>query len=489
MNSNEEYLDGLLKSVVSDTVSESNASMTNEEIEAMFLAAEKVAEREEEDSPVESFETDTMEEAELETEPDVELGDEFSEEIDLAALLGEASGNDDLSEIGELLDKVDNNVLVEDDLFAMLEGLDDESQQAGEEPFDVLNAIEEEEVTSKKSKKEKRRKRKSKEVPEEMLEESEAAREDDLVVKSSTKKKGFFAQMFASLIEEEEGPNFDGLDENEMILNELEEEDIANIIKEKKTKKSKKQKKNKNGKGTESVEEDEEGANKKKKTPKKNKKVKQKKDKKQKPEKVEEKPRKKMAPKSIFVIFLLGGSVLACVMFLSSLGTEIYLKSSAKTAFVNKNYAKAYEELAELNLNEKEENMLHYAESVLRIQKRVDDYELYMYLKKELSAVDSLIQAIAKYDEYYQYAQNYNATEEVSSVYDKILTILAEEYGIDEETAKMIAMCKSDVDYTRYLTALVDGEQIEDLEDADIRLPKEDILPEELELQDTSFFE
>ena len=68
---------------------------------------------------------------------------------------------------------------------------------------------------------------------------------------------------------------------------------------------------------------------------------------------------------------------------------------------------------------------------------------------------------------------------------------IAENYGLNQDAARAIALCQSNVDYTRYLTALVAGEGVStEGSQSGISLPKEelqDVLPEEEELNQPGF--
>ncbi|MGN1147193.1 MAG: hypothetical protein ACI4TB_02145, partial [Lachnospiraceae bacterium] len=316
------------------------------------------------------------------------------------------------------------------------------------------------------------------------------------------KKRGLFAKLFSALTEEEAEEN--ELDENQAIMQTLEAEDREEAGKKKKIKKGKMPSSGK--KGQKAVAEDEEEEGKGGKEKKKGKAAKEK-AKKEKPKKapkpkkekapkegisaVEEKPSKKISKKSIFVVVLFAATVLAVVLFAVTFFSGEIRMQSAKEAFNRQDYITCYETMYGMELSEEESEMFEHAGIVLKTQRRIEVYEQYLGEDKELEALDSLMQAVANYDDVYGRAQSCGAATEVAALYDRIWQILSDNYGLTREDARAIALCESNVDYTRYLTALTEGESISgDGGEGSITLPEEemqDVLPAEEELAQPNF--
>lgn len=298
--------------------------------------------------------------------------------------------------------------------------------------------------------------------------------------KGDKKKDGLFSKLFAFLTEEDEEPA--STDENQLILDELEAEDKEEADKKKKDKKGKATKGKKGKDDTEG--EDEEKGDKKKEKKKKPPKPKKIKEFKLKPV-VEERPSKRVSPKSIAVILAFAATIFLVVYFAGSyFSTELHRKD-AKAAFERMDYASCYAGLYGMELSEEEREMLKHAELVLKMQRRIEIYETYLEDEKELEALDSLMQAIAEYEDTYAKALDCGAGPEVAALYEDVLEILKTSYGVSQEEAHTIAACESNVEYTRYLTALIDGG---DTNGAPI--PEEelqDILPAEEELANPDF--
>lgn len=569
MSSNEEYLDNLLKSMDGNSGSQGADSveeMDDEDIDALFAAAERIlngelsedepeetggyetgtaveasaAEPEEEEAKqepskesvekaapadveeaqeayptMESAKDMTQEEIEAllastENQPEEEAGEDEPENTedtveqdDLMALLGESDSNGDLSAIGDLLEAADSGELPADTENTDTKGSDAEETEAFFPDIAFPAEMEEEPAEDTeddgkkkkrerkpkkekkvKEKKEKKTKTKSAEAADDTTAEGESAATDGMV-EPTEKKKGFFSKLLTALTEEEES-NIS--DENQAIMQELEEEDLKEAGKKKKMKKGKKPA---DGKGKDEADEDEEDIGKGKKKGKPKKEPKPKKQKEPKEPAVPEKPGKRISPKSIVVVVLFAATVFGGIFLSILLFSGELRMQSATDAFERGDYMTCYEEMYGMDLNEEEKMMFRHAEIVLKMQRRITTYEKYIGEGRELEALDSLMQAVADYDDMYTKAQECGAGVEVAGLYDRIIQILQDNYGVGQDAARAIALCPSNVDYTRYLTALIAGEGISTGgEQGGISLPEEelqDLLPAEEELNRPGF--
>lgn len=488
MNSNEEYLDNLLKSMSDSdnkTEKESNSVMTVDDIEAMFAAAQKAAD-EEVNSPNHTVESTKdlsndeivklLEESEQTGMADPLYEEDKAVEDDLDALLMNLEQNEDLNEINELLKMADNNELVADNS-------NEETDSSAFMDEDIKSIEQEEESDSiQKAKKEKKKKRSKKTKVKDQNEGFEEAGEDH-------KKKGLLGNILSLLTAEDDG-NSNATSENQTIMDELAAEDREEENKKKKIKKGKVFGKSIPQKDGEEIKDENKGKQKTVK-PKKNPKPKKEKAPKKLKEESYETPSKKISRKSIFVVLLFSVSVFIALMFGIYLGSTMIQKNSAIKAFANRDYITCYEQLYGMKLSDNESRLLHHAEVVLRMQRRIDMYEKYINDDKELEALDSLMRALTGYDELYSKAVSYGAASEIAVIYDEILGILKEQYDLSQEDARAIANCTSNVEYTRYLTALVNGQSVSsDVNSDGIILPiqdMEDVLSAEEELEQPNF--
>lgn len=457
---------------------ESTKDMSQEEIEALLASTKK-----------------QMEEAAEEAVP--ENVEDAAEADDLMALLGGLDSNEDLNAIGDLLEAADSGALPvaaevpdtgEAEAFspdiAFSAGMEEEPAENAEEDGKKGKKKRERKPKKEKKVKEKREKKKKPESTDAMVTEGEAG----ATAEQPEKKKGLFSKLLTALTEEEES---NVSDENQAIMQELEEEDLKEAGKKKKIKKGKKPAGGKGG----SDEDEEGGSAKGKKKAKPKKEPKPKKQKEPKEPKEPEKPGKRISPKSIIVVVLFAATVFGGVFLSISLFSGELRMQSAKDAFDQRDYMTCYEEMYGMDLDEEEEIMFRHAQIVLKMQRRIKIYEEYIGEGRELEALDSLMQAVADYDAMYAKAQECGAGPEVAGLYDRIIQILEENYGVNQDAARAIAFCQSNVDYTRYLTALIEGTGVsvagsQDGSEGGLALPDEelkDVLPAEEELDQPGF--
>lgn len=253
------------------------------------------------------------------------------------------------------------------------------------------------------------------------------------------KKNGLMTKIISMLMEEEEEPENEDIpisEENQEIIRDLDNED-----KGKKGKKAKKPAK-KQGKKKE----------KKKKPPKPAKPPKAKK-----VREAEPYTGKKITFRKALPILLLGATVGAVVFIFVSLVTDFSVKQEASDAYRNGDYATCYESLYGKTLNDEQQKMLGKSESILYMEQMYNKYEIILKRGTETEALDSLIQIVNDYPQVSEYAAEWEALPEVSEVYSRILAVLDEKYHLTEEQAREIAEIKSNIEYTRAVTAVAEG--------------------------------
>ena len=323
---------------------------------------------------------------------------------------------------------------------------------------------------------------------------------DELLQDKSDKKEkkpGFFKRLLAFFTEEATPEEEPQKDENEEVLAELDKEDKTAEQDKKKKKEKKKKDKPAKGKGVkknakagnaEDGDEEEDGKQEKGKGKGKAKKASKKK--KEKPEvpEQEEKVSKGYTKKNIILVCLFSAAVFAVLYLSISYVAPGYAKKNAVTAFENQDYLTCYEILYGQKLTEREQQLFTFSNMVLRMQKKINDYDKYVEDGENLYALDSLMQAVEEYEETQGEALACGADGEMLKLYREVLTILQENYGLDEEGVRGIAFCDNKVEYTRMLDTLINGGTVDikeepatDTED----LP--DLLPEEEETDDTEF--
>ena len=513
MNMNEEYLDNLLKNMNNASAApeadlkpakEENAggSLTPEEIAALFDAAEKIANGEEPESLSDEPENSPVSAAEETTPEDspVSVPEEMTPEDSPVSMPEEMTPEDNPVSAPEETTPEDSPVFMPEttgpdggDAFGAGTGTSDNADNLTDEAPGKQSESASEMLTlpedMEKELQELQRLTEENEIPTEISygekptagQETEAstgegvmemdpADIDELLQDKSDKKEkkpGFFKRLLAFFTEEATPEEEPQKDENEEVLAELDKEDKT--AEQDKKKKKEKKKKDKPAKG------------------KAKKASKKKKEKPEVPEQ-EEKASKGYTKKNIILVCLFSAAVFAVLYLSISYVAPGYAKKNAVTAFENQDYLTCYEILYGQNLTEREQQLFTFSNMVLRMQKKISDYDKYVEAGENLYALDSLMQAVEEYEETQEEALACGADGEMLKLYREVLTILLENYGLDEEGVRGIAFCDNKVEYTRMLDTLINGGTVDikeepatDAED----LP--DLLPEEEETDDTEF--
>lgn len=298
-------------------------------------------------------------------------------------------------------------------------------------------------------------------------------------------KKGLFARILDFLTEadedDEEEKGIEDIplsDENKNILEEMDKEEKSGK-KGKKPKKDKKAKKGKKGQtnAEDLGEEDEEDAPKEKKG-KKAKKPKKEKPVKEKP--VETQPKGKLPVKAMISVAAVCASIMAVILLLVNLGGDFAAKREAKKAYYQEDYETCYKTLYGRELNESEQVMFAKSESILRINLRMRQYEIFAEEQADVEALDVLIQTAHDYAKLYEYASKWNAGEDVAVVYNQMLGIMQDKYHLTESEALEIAAEPDDVVYTRIVTAVAAGEKYKTPKTEEVKPVQTDKLPDML---------
>ena len=450
-----------------------------------------------------------------------ELEKDRSEE-DVTGLLDQMSGTDeDLSDINEMLKKVDNNESLDTsdaDMLALLEGIKEapsEGTSTTEGPDDTEDSEEDPRAKKKKEKRAKKEKKEKKprkklfgkskeengEVEGEANQETgEAADEVSFMTDEGTevtfddaldsirdkdaeagteKKPGLFARLWQFLTEEAEkiedevdkgAENATG--ENAEIIKELDAED-SDKKKKKKGKKNKKADKAAGAQGAEGEEEQnaEEAPLKKKK----------KKEKKEKKEKEKRPPEPKILTKrTAIVLVAFCATLIAAITFLSSFLPEYADKTEARRAFYAGDYETVYEQLNNKKLGSSDEILYQRATEILSLQHKLDSYHNRMALGEDMEALDALFQGVDLYLELAG-SDTSGTLNELTTIYQQICTILQNDYGVSAQEAVEI-IGYDNVTYTRKLDSLLHGTEFylpgEESVEETPAIP-EDVLPDE----------
>lgn len=411
-----------------------------------------------------------------EFDPEHKAGD------DLADLLGGMlGGNDELAEINELLQQADNSA----------NGFETGGDIGGNDLLnELLNADSNVQPTPENKEKVKKEKVKKEKQPKEKKQKAIKEKKPKKKKEGESLWKKIITIMFE---EEEEEPekirigdgddlaNFVAVDENDAILAEMMNED------KKKGKKSKKKDKGKdNKKGKENSEDGEEVIDPKEQA--KLEKQKQKAEKKAQKKKAKEekkeadiaflKAQPSISTKRAMVAFAFALTLMAVILIIYAFVPDAVEKGNARKAYYDKNYYKAFELLQGKDLNDSDTILLNKVTCILKMQRKLDSYNNYTKMNKELEALNALVEAVGLYEKEYTKASGLSIDKEYNAIYEEIIIILNGKYGVSEERAKEILAFESDAMYTISLQNIVDGKVTDNPEDSN-KAPLLDVLPEE----------
>ena len=391
------------------------------------------------------------------------LIDKKNEEIqvELEDMLSE-SEDEDMSEIGDILIKDENNIPVDESLN------DDMDFTSGmlsdEELFDGMEDILLDEADNNKNKKKKKKRRKkSKEDAD--IEESGEIKE---------KGKGFFAKLLDILVASDDDEleadtsvkfeesavdiAIEGASENDTILAELEKAGDS-----KKKKKDKKKKNKKKGKDALSSDGDfdEEGSPSSEKDKKKAEKEKKKAEKARLKAEQKEKealiPKKKLPKKKVIPVCILCFSLGVVITLCAFLMPSAFDKKKAKEQYDQHNYEETYSLLKGHSLSEKEQLMYDRTVTLLQEERKLDSYNNYMLLDMKPEALNALVQGVKKYDELSEKASELDVTNELDDIYYQIVNELNNSFGVSIDKARQWISIEDVEEYSYIINTYAKG--------------------------------
>ena len=282
---------------------------------------------------------------------------------------------------------------------------------------------------------------------------------DELAGIKEKKKPGFFARLLAFLTEDLDEPEEEvkPMDEfsNDDILAEV---DAEAAVEEKKTeKKSKKSKKDKKKKGAaeessedgEGEEGDEAAEDTSKKKKKKEKKVKEPKEPKPKePKKIV------LSKKASIGLFAFCVTLIAAIVILSNILPDYTQKLEARKAYYQGDYRTVYANFMNKQLNDSDTIIFKRAETIMKLQRRLDSYNNRIAMGQDAEALDSLFEGVYVYQKLIT-DDIVDVANDLIPIYSQITEILKNKYGISSDEAFQIYNIDDDTEYTRILFEIV----------------------------------
>ena len=151
---------------------------------------------------------------------------------------------------------------------------------------------------------------------------------------------------------------------------------------------------------------------------------------------------------AVFGVIILAGIIIGTNSFGSGLD-----KKKATNYFEMHRYSQAYESAVGTNMKEKNPEQYKKIVTVMKVQHALDSYQNYENVKKYPEALDALLMGLKKYDANKKTAYDLEIENDLASVYDKILDILSDEFGLSKSQAYDILSLGSS-EYTSKVDAI-----------------------------------
>ncbi len=308
------------------------------------------------------------------------------------------------------------------------------------------------------------------------------AEQEDTIVSSAPAKKekkpGLIRRLIEALTAEDEEELLAGISENEEIMKELDSEDRA---KKKKKGKNKKDKKEKAGSGDADI--DDAVTEKKPEKQKKQRKAKKETD----PLEVEmNKGKKVLSQRGLITLIAFCASLVAIIVAFAFFITDYADKQKARQAFYVGDYQEAYILLYDKTLGESDAMILERVRVILELQRHIEVHDFYDKTDQKALALNALLEGVDKYEEL-TVVNHFGSGRELEEIYNDILSLLNEKFGVSEAEAKEINSYNAD-QYTLTVYDIVNGnkhdtaEEGTGTEEAQPAEELQDVLPLEEEL-------
>lgn len=159
--------------------------------------------------------------------------------------------------------------------------------------------------------------------------------------------------------------------------------------------------------------------------------------------------------KPVFLIFLMGASVICFVILTANyLGYSASL-SGAKEAYAKKDYVEAYNQVAGLKLKEQDVKFSDKVLLLAKVQGELNNGKNLYDNKKYTMALDSYICALGRYDTNYAEAKSSEIQKEYDDLAEQIIAQMSENFGVSAETAREVYRLRDRTEYTYRLQELV----------------------------------
>lgn len=123
----------------------------------------------------------------------------------------------------------------------------------------------------------------------------------------------------------------------------------------------------------------------------------------------------------------------------------------ATNYYVQKEYTKAYNLVAGMDIKSSDKYFYLQVENVMHVEKHINDFNSYIEVKKYALALEALAKGITDFDKYYDRGRELGTTQILDSKLDEIDTLLKTYYGLNVDEVREINLIDSISEYSEVI--------------------------------------
>jgi len=127
--------------------------------------------------------------------------------------------------------------------------------------------------------------------------------------------------------------------------------------------------------------------------------------------------------------------------------------SNAKEYFSNRQYEKAYDTIAGVNVKAKDEAIYNKIVTVMYVVKQYNSYENFYNMEMYPEALNSLVKGLKRYDKYSEQAQELEITDDMDYAKEDILNALDDSFRLSEQDVQYLKDMDTE-EYNKEITKL-----------------------------------
>lgn len=128
---------------------------------------------------------------------------------------------------------------------------------------------------------------------------------------------------------------------------------------------------------------------------------------------------------------------------------------AATKAFVKDEYSKAYDYLAGMDIKSNDKNFYDQVVTIMYVEKQYLSYNNYRKIEDYERALNSLLKGIEKYDRHKATANELNVLDDMEISYGKIITALKYDFSLSEKEARAISDIFNEEEYSNKVRDVV----------------------------------